>query len=109
VHGHVDLAAEQRFFQLFHPQTLPPIDASGTSWCLSAVVLNGTTRVIAAFREVLRHFIGLPESELAAARADADVQVHRRPKIFRIVFRSVSRSVGSSASLSCRIGSGGFC
>ena len=54
--------------------------------------------------EVLGDLVGLPERQLAAACTDADGAAHRSPKIFRIVLRSVSRSAGSSASLSCRIG-----
>ena len=51
--------------------------------------------------EEARHFVGLPERQRAAAGADAN---HRRPKIFRMVRRSTSRSGSSADSLSCRIG-----
>jgi hypothetical protein len=106
VHRDVDRAALQRLFQFLDEE---PFAADRRQRDVVAFVAGRLQHdelgLVAALAEEVRDTVRLPQREGRAAGPDPYVAHERSPKILRIVFRSDSRSCGSSdASLSCRIG-----
>ena len=105
VHGEIDMAANERLFELFDEE---PFSADGRERDFEAHVAASADLLdlddVSGALEPQRDFVRLPHRQRRAAGSNS-YSVHRRPKIFLIVRRSDSRSCGSSdESLSCRIG-----
>src|SRR5207248_10896491 len=103
VHGNVDLAALKCLFQFLDENTFTADRRERN--IRSPIARRANGHDLRWPSNPPGDFVGLPERELAAARADTEQRAHRSPKILRIVSRSESRSRGSVAeSFSRRIG-----